>query len=463
MGNKPSTVSTWATDADTTVDPGSGKKATGFLPAEQPPAEFFNWLFNLLFQWVGYLNAPNNITLGADLVDTEAHAVTERLTVAAAANSVANYTLAFKGGDARLWVGSTTKLALVLTYNADRTTDASGKWKKITASQPATALYLSRDRIVSCSMPLAQNTDWSDAFVVGEGTASGWGRGLDIPADSEADTKAQSDVARFAQQISTTSGVLRVLQFHFKHATLGHVRCYYAQSTSDGEAGAFEITCNAGFDNTAALWANDITGTCFKLVFSRVQLGVKFKVSAAAGSTFADSAWDTAPINFLWQTTASAGSRDNRYNLGNGRLQFVGTQSGFTNDANPPAAAAGLPANGMSAKHIAKAWGYINEDHTTGPTVADGLNIASVSHNTGADTISVVFETPMQSANYDVSFGADFMVTGSVFLLPNVTARATTGFTVNFGKLPVGGAIAAANIGTDDLSFSFHVFARQDS
>lgn len=50
----PSTPNTWATDANTTTEPSSGKKAAGFVAGEKPPAKWLNWLFNEIFQWLGY-------------------------------------------------------------------------------------------------------------------------------------------------------------------------------------------------------------------------------------------------------------------------------------------------------------------------------------------------------------------------------------------------------------------------
>jgi hypothetical protein len=54
----PSTLPTWATSGPTTV-PTSGKKAAGFTPQERGAAQYLNWLFNLLGQWITWLNAQN--------------------------------------------------------------------------------------------------------------------------------------------------------------------------------------------------------------------------------------------------------------------------------------------------------------------------------------------------------------------------------------------------------------------
>lgn len=54
---KPVTVPTWATTGGTTATPTSAKQNAGFVGGEKPPAKFFNWLFNLIYQWILYLQA----------------------------------------------------------------------------------------------------------------------------------------------------------------------------------------------------------------------------------------------------------------------------------------------------------------------------------------------------------------------------------------------------------------------
>lgn len=57
---KPATVPqfahTGATPASGIVEPSPGKKASGFLPAEEPTAEECNWLFMWIYLWFAWLN-----------------------------------------------------------------------------------------------------------------------------------------------------------------------------------------------------------------------------------------------------------------------------------------------------------------------------------------------------------------------------------------------------------------------
>src|SRR5690554_3330220 len=62
MATKPTDLPEWATDpgADIT-EPPVGKKAAGWTALEKPPAQWFNWFFNLVYQWIIYLN---DLTIG---------------------------------------------------------------------------------------------------------------------------------------------------------------------------------------------------------------------------------------------------------------------------------------------------------------------------------------------------------------------------------------------------------------
>ena len=54
---KPTTYPRWADVGGDIVEPTSGKKDVGWVSDEEPPAQYFNWLLNLLYQWVVYLDA----------------------------------------------------------------------------------------------------------------------------------------------------------------------------------------------------------------------------------------------------------------------------------------------------------------------------------------------------------------------------------------------------------------------
>ncbi|MDH4281377.1 MAG: hypothetical protein OEV36_01875 [Myxococcales bacterium] len=54
MATKPTVrIPLWASGG-TTTDPGGGKEATGWLPDERPPANWWNWVWNAMGQWLGW-------------------------------------------------------------------------------------------------------------------------------------------------------------------------------------------------------------------------------------------------------------------------------------------------------------------------------------------------------------------------------------------------------------------------
>lgn len=53
MSAKPSDVATWT---GTPIAPDAGKRLAGFVSAEKPPAQYFNYLFGLAGQWQTWLN-----------------------------------------------------------------------------------------------------------------------------------------------------------------------------------------------------------------------------------------------------------------------------------------------------------------------------------------------------------------------------------------------------------------------
>jgi hypothetical protein len=55
MASKPTDLPVWGTSADI-VEPSAGKKDVGWASSERPPNSYFNWFWNLLYQWTQYLD-----------------------------------------------------------------------------------------------------------------------------------------------------------------------------------------------------------------------------------------------------------------------------------------------------------------------------------------------------------------------------------------------------------------------
>ena len=55
--SKPTKLPRWASGTTAQItEPNEGKKDLGHVVAEHPPAQYFNWLFNLIYGWLSWLN-----------------------------------------------------------------------------------------------------------------------------------------------------------------------------------------------------------------------------------------------------------------------------------------------------------------------------------------------------------------------------------------------------------------------
>lgn len=55
--SRPPALPRWADVAGAIVTPTSGKLDIGYVPGERPPAQYENWNKNLVYKWIGYLDA----------------------------------------------------------------------------------------------------------------------------------------------------------------------------------------------------------------------------------------------------------------------------------------------------------------------------------------------------------------------------------------------------------------------
>lgn len=90
MTAKPSTRLDWVTSNDVTkiTEPSSGKKALGWISAEKPAFQFFNWGWNIIDQWLKYFEAITDILVGQyDIVVGAASYCTHATLAAAVADA----------------------------------------------------------------------------------------------------------------------------------------------------------------------------------------------------------------------------------------------------------------------------------------------------------------------------------------------------------------------------------------
>lgn len=465
MSEKPGTLPRWADVSLDFVEPPSNKQDQGFIGAEQPPAQYFNWLFNLLYQWMQYLNAPDDFTIGAAKLATEANAVAPRLTVSPAAEATAQYVCLGAFGDARVWIGSSTRLAIIITYNATRSTNNTDTWLKITNSQPATALYIARGAVRVGTMPAAQNTAWADDFVDGEGTTGGWGSQLRYTADTESETNAESDFPDRTIQAPTTVGTERKCLLHLERSSgVGDLRVYYSVTSSNTDSNAIEIVWNASWSNSGDLWTPDLNTTCKKLMISKLGINVKHRDSGTG--TFNDASWNRTQMEWTWPTTSSAGANDeNLLEFSNGRFKFNNTGSAQQNDSNPPFDTS--QANVIGPRNVHKVTAYFltlgGADGNITPLSGFNLSSAANKVQQTADTLIVRFGTALQSANYEATATCEFDSTAAKYEA-QVFAKATTSISIRIFKTTVpGGVVSVCDLNTETIGVNLMITGRQDT
>lgn len=104
---KPSSLPRWATDGAAAItEPSSGKKDIGWEVSEKPPAAFFNWLLNLIYLWLAYLD-----TFLSDAHTWTGKQTFDDVTVGGDFVAPALGTVDFQGSTAFTGVGSTHAIA----------------------------------------------------------------------------------------------------------------------------------------------------------------------------------------------------------------------------------------------------------------------------------------------------------------------------------------------------------------
>jgi hypothetical protein len=477
---KPSIVVNWPATGSI-VEPPAGKKTAGWLPGEQPPAEFMNWLFNFLGQWSSYVDGLEStealtwvlsqvfnkaITLGASFAASETEAVSPRLIAEPVSSAVADHTCVAKFKDARLWIkGLGSDSSFSLTVNATRTTAGADTWTKITASQPAFIFQVGRAGLSLGAMPAAQNTAWTDAFLEGEGTASGWGRLLFLNSTTSTQTDAEQDVTINNTIVNSTS--TRKLLWTIKDTASGQpVRLYYVRSGGDAVSSVgFEITFNARWVNATALWAHDETLACRRYFFGIREFLVQFKSSAAAGTTFADTAFTTDAISVLLPNTVGGTTDHTKFGVANGHFAVTGTQTADADDANPPAKTA--QANKVGCRNVDKVTAYFT---TTGGadgniTPLSGYNLSTAADAVAqlADVLIVKFGSPLDSANYEAIVTVEISDTSAVYI-PQLFNKAAGSISIRVFRTTIAGATSVFDLNTTTaIGINLRISGKQDT
>ena len=94
MASKPASLPRWANVGGSIVVPISAKLDVGFVADEEPPAQYLNFLHNLVFQWMDYLNDGN--LEGAHTIDNTL-GVTGLITATAGLTAAVNQDVTVSG------------------------------------------------------------------------------------------------------------------------------------------------------------------------------------------------------------------------------------------------------------------------------------------------------------------------------------------------------------------------------
>jgi len=169
--------------ATTVVEPSNTQKAAGFAPLFQVPAQWVNWFWKRVSDWSRYFDDSINggLWTGADIIDTTAHALLERVRGFVAPLSITPRTLLFRfyntlsGGYLYVWSAwngtDNTLLDLEITDNA---TWDGAHWQKSVSNKPALMVRFSAgDAGVRIAYQLAtQNAPWNDSYALP--TSANW-------------------------------------------------------------------------------------------------------------------------------------------------------------------------------------------------------------------------------------------------------------------------------------------------
>jgi hypothetical protein len=321
MASKPSQVLAWATGGSI-VEPSAGKKVTGFVSNEQPPAEHFNWILNLLDQWTDYINDPDSISLGSGLLATLANAILPRITASAAANATSPYTLLASVGNTRILLGASDSAGAGIIFAVNATWDGTA-WDKVTNGEAAVALFIRRDKIFLANMSAAVNT-WADAFESGVGSATGWGRLVDLSSISATVNRLDFSNGSFRFLGTASAGLndsnppsTAVVQANSLHAknipkSWGKVtiNAAGAATVNDGYNVA-SVTTDTGTDEVTVTFATAMQGSHYDLDITPIAAAVSslttsttgfvvkfFKLTAGASPANLDLGTDAVTFSF---------------------------------------------------------------------------------------------------------------------------------------------------------------------
>lgn len=158
----------WATGGAVT-EPGSGKKATGWVPGELPPAPYFNWLALTTYRWLSYLK---NVATGTEGIWALSNAVTSANEAAlkvttspedhGGANTWKPILEAFAGSirSVRLYTGKLSQSQVWLIATNAFWNTATQQWNQSNGTIPSSALLWSDVEGITLAQKPSGSSPW---------------------------------------------------------------------------------------------------------------------------------------------------------------------------------------------------------------------------------------------------------------------------------------------------------------
>lgn len=401
---KPSSLPRWATTGSITI-PTELKKDTGWLAGEKPPAQFFNWLLNLTYQWLFYLDA----------FESEVHQFTvQQQFLTSFSNSSENILSSGIGVDV---TGNGTAKAYGIWV--DTAANASGIYAKGGNSGGAASggngAVLNGGAASGANLPGAGLVATAGAAVSG-GTK--W-YGLQARGNSTNSAFPNSGISALGGGLNSSAGEAGHGIVSYGGDAISGFAGYQAPGTGlKGIVGQYTINQGGG--------STDIAHGVYA---EGEDYGVAIKATNREG-------------------TQGPTIRTNGYMVMNGSQSPTGTNS-IEGNALPSATR-----NVVTPLNTCRSWVSVTGNGTSAPTKDKGFNVTSVTNVTATEMV-VNFTGAMPDVNYSVSLTN----MGNHALVYFVKARTTSSVTIQAVDL-FGGPLFPADFQTFSgiVKFSMQIF-----
>ena len=381
------------------------------------------------------INQKGRLTLGENLLNTEARALRPRVTAKYSVTGGIDYTLMWESPASsgtvqtpRLYVSSTG--IFMFTYNARWNGTAFAR-DVVSAS---TAFMLTGDGLTVLSNTAGGATFSTFTETISNLFSSGSDSNfmtntLDLGVDFTQLLAFSTPRLKFKSLPIGTEDRTLLIEFQAGDGSNGFSRLYLTST------GNIEFVKNASWNGSA--WARDINANATKMLFDGTQLKLFIQLAASTGSPWSDS-WGAVHGYTLDLATGTITSIDGIYKT-----------TGTLTISNPASTVA--LTNELRALNMCKAWGNVSSTGGVGTIVVnDGANIATATLNSG--NIRITMASAMANTNYSVTANIKNNV---YYINPNIVS------TTVFDLQVVNASGSQVTLATNNETVMFQVCGRQ--